>query len=480
MITDAKTAIDSLIKNMDNSFKTYESNLSNKSTSQLYKVEADKSENFQKVLNLKTDHKNHETTEKVDNVNKNDTIIKETENKGAETANTIENDKNIRGTADTKDAENISKLKEKLGELEEKSKSASKDEIGDILSELAALLLQFGIKEDLKVDGKINPEILKNITDVINNVKSVNNNLSNIMEDIMKLLKNDSIKDKLDTDTLKVMEKVLSNITSNLVEDNSEEVKGIKSNIKNLMSEISNIINEKQGKGEKVLTLEDILNKNYSQSNSDSEAEKENSNTSASKDSKIDSKEDKFLKALADDDNKDSTLNKINLFASRGAVIQNQGVNATARGLSVNKATFVEDFIKDVKFMSNNGLKELTVKVNPGNLGEITIKLIQEDNVLKANLKASSKETTALLSQNLAEIKKQLSEQNIKVSDVNIELYQDDTTFFKEQGFGSQLAGEQNRENTSSAHNVSNTQSVSDDSLDDNLAEENNSVNFFA
>ena len=85
--------------------------------------------------------------------------------------------------------------------------------------------------------------------------------------------------------------------------------------------------------------------------------------------------------------------------------------------------------------MSNNGLKELTVKVNPGNLGEITIKLVQEDGVMKANLKANSKETTDLLSQNLADIKKQLGEQNIKIADVNIELYQDDTTFFKRTRF---------------------------------------------
>ena len=83
--------------------------------------------------------------------------------------------------------------------------------------------------------------------------------------------------------------------------------------------------------------------------------------------------------------------------------------------LTINKATFADDLIKDVKFMSNNSLKELTVKINPGNLGEITIKLVQEDGVMKANLKANSKETTALLSQNLAEIKKQISEQNIKI-----------------------------------------------------------------
>ena len=129
--------------------------------------------------------------------------------------------------------------------------------------------------------------------------------------------------------------------------------------------------------------------------------------------------------------------------------------------------------------MSNNGLKELTVKINPGNLGEITIRLIEEDGVMKANLKANSKETTALLSQNLADIKKQLGEQNIKIADVNIELYQEDTTFFNEQGFGRQLSEEQGRSNNSTK-NTANDATVTEDDLIDNSASNNRKIEFFA
>jgi flagellar hook-length control protein FliK len=130
--------------------------------------------------------------------------------------------------------------------------------------------------------------------------------------------------------------------------------------------------------------------------------------------------------------------------------------------------------------MSTNSLKELTVKVNPGNLGEITIKLVQEDGLMKASLKANSKETTSLLSQNLAEIKKQLGEQNIKISNVNIEIYQDDTTYFNENGFAGNLAGEQNKQNNSSQNNVSNDQVISSDVSEENLAKDNSNINMFA
>ena len=117
--------------------------------------------------------------------------------------------------------------------------------------------------------------------------------------------------------------------------------------------------------------------------------------------------------------------------------------------------------------MSNNGLKELTVKINPGNLGEITINLVQEDGVMKANLKANSKETTELLAQNLMDIKKQLSEQNIKVADVNIELYHEDTTFFSGKEFDSQLEQKQQK-NSSNSNNEDGEINV-EDNLTENI-----------
>jgi flagellar hook-length control protein FliK len=99
---------------------------------------------------------------------------------------------------------------------------------------------------------------------------------------------------------------------------------------------------------------------------------------------------------------------------------------------------------------------------------------------MKANLKANSKEATALLSQNLAEIKKQLTEQNIKIADVNIELYQDDTTFFSEQGFGRQLSEEQGRSSSSKSNTISNVTTSEEEFDDSNIAAINNNIEFFA
>lgn len=436
MVTGTKILTDftaSTANSIDTMLKSFNTNLTNKSNFETNnKVNTKttyKNENFNNVLNSQTSYKKQEDTNKID------------------------------------------ELEEKLKELEKDSKSESKDKIKDILSELLNLLAKLGIKEGDLSNETINSDMLKGIVEKTGN-KSSSNNLSSVMESIMELLKSDSVKENLDTNSLKLMEKILGNLSANISDDNSKAAKGIKG----LMSEISNMLENKQNPVDKILTLEDMLSKNYSQDDSSSENQGDNSATS--KDSnKLASKEDKFLSSLVDD-NKDDSLNKINLFASRTSTIQNQSVN-TARGLTINKATFVDDLIKDVKFMNTNSLKELTVKVNPGNLGEITIKLVQEDGLMKANLKANSKETAALLSQSLVDIKKQLGEQNLKIADVNIELYQD-TTFFKEQqGFGGQLSEEQGRSNDRNSGTGNNLAVNEEESTDNITGNDSNIVEAF-
>ncbi|WP_270562954.1 flagellar hook-length control protein FliK [Clostridium beijerinckii] len=426
---ESSNSLDSMLKSF-----TSNTNFASKSASEFTKTlnnsYTPRKDDFKNVLKSKSDYKDHE------------------DNGYVSSANQKQNSTGVKDTyKDTKE------LNEKLEELEKESKSASKDKMKDILSELLSLLAKLGIKQD----------------DLNANGASSNGGLNSIMEKIMGLLKNDSVNSKLDSNSLNLMEKLLGNLNGNIKENATESTK---SNLRGIMSEISDLLENKQNAGNKVLTLEDMLSKNYSQDNGgndDSSASKNNTPTT--------SKEEKFLNSLIDD-NKDDSLNKINLFASRTSAIQNQGVNNT-RGLTINKATFVDDLIKDVKFMNTNSLKELTVKVNPGNLGEITIKLVQEDGVIKANLKANSKDTTALISQNLSDIKKQLGEQNLKIADVNIELYQDDTTFFREQSFGGQLSEEQRRNSTRNS-NTGNDLAGSEEDLVENIEANDSNIEFFA
>ena len=471
MVTATKISSDSTKNNYDASVKVSKG-ISN-SISDLYSSYGSKTaygtDNFKQVLNFTTNYKDDDNAKQA--YSSNEKVISNENVKNNPSVRDASEDK----VTDDKSSDDIDELKDKLEELDEKSKKASsKEDTQDVLQELLALLAKFGLKqEDLKANGNVNSDMLKNILDSIKNGKS--NDANNILKNIMELLKNDSVKSGLNPDMLKTIEKVLGNISSNLG-NNSETSKNLQSNIKNLMSEISDMLNGSKEQTNRVLSLEDMLNKNYSQDSSNNASGDGSSDTSAN--NKEVSKDSKFLNSLINDKNDNN--DKINLFASRASLIQNQGVTGTERGLTINKATFVNDLIKDVKFMSSNSIKELTVKLNPGSLGEITIKLVQEDGIMKANLKAGSKETTALLSQNLGEIKKQLSDQNIKIADVNIELYQDDTTFFKDQGFAGQFAGEQNKQSNNSNNSTSTAERVEGESLDDNLAKDNSELNIFA
>lgn len=86
------------------------------------------------------------------------------------------------------------------------------------------------------------------------------------------------------------MEKLLGNLNGTIKENATEPTK---SSLKGIMSEISDLLENKQNAGNKVLTLEDMLSKSYSQDNSESD------NSSASKNNTpTTSKEEKFLNSL--------------------------------------------------------------------------------------------------------------------------------------------------------------------------------------
>lgn len=135
--------------------------------------------------------------------------------------------------------------------------------------------------------------------------------------------------------------------------------------------------------------------------------------------------EDKVLsKILGEDDG--LGLNKQGNFLNR---LTSRTTEVIKEPMVVSKETMNADVIKNVKFMMKNAISELKVKIYPKELGEMTIKLLSEEGILKADIRATSKETYNLLNSNLNDIKKTLEQQNIKIHEVNIGLYSEDTTY---------------------------------------------------
>ncbi|MBN1064043.1 flagellar hook-length control protein FliK [Clostridium botulinum] len=349
-------------------------------------------------------------------------------------------------------------VEDKINEIEEKIDNASKDEIIEMLNSIFNMLSSV---KDENIDLKdLNSDILNSI---INNSGKENSNLSKLLENLLTASES-PLTNLLNSDNKDLLNKLLSKLGNKLDEDT-----GVSNKVKDLMSQISSSLENKENKTSNFNTSFKNFEQNANSQMNNQNIEEEKVPTSTSD-------EDDFLNKLLNNNKDDSVLNKINLLSSRNEINSNN-VAASTESVTINKATMGDDLIKNVKLMITNSMKELTVKINPKDLGQVTISLIQENGIMKANIKANSKETFELLSQNLVEMKKAIGEQNIKVADVNVELYQEDTTFFKDEGFERGLA----KENQKQHSNNGETSEIDSIELEDDVTEDlNSNLDFFA
>lgn len=377
-----------------------------------------------------------------------------------------------------------------LTEIEESIEDLTLEEVIDCLSMLVQMLVQEmpqkndGEIKDLlgleSVELNLNEEVTSIISKVLNEgiveiegLKS--NELISITNNLLGALKDENIKNTLDETSLKSFEGLLKKIEN---ESSIVELPVIKEAIK----EIENLLVDKKSTSLEKVGIETLkvtevksddskvnapttTNNNTNNTNSSTNEEElinKEKSTATSEVKETVSKEEKVLKSILGEDD-DSKVSKFSLFTDRTISTK---VETISEAPVINKTTVVEDVIKSVKYMETNALKELTVKINPKELGEIAIKLVQEDGAMKANIKANNKDTFSLLSQNLNDIRKYLGEQNIKISEVNIELYQEDTTFFKEGEFNNNFNEERERTSNKSTNS---RQVVLEDDLEEDI-----------
>ena len=123
--------------------------------------------------------------------------------------------------------------------------------------------------------------------------------------------------------------------------------------------------------------------------------------------------------------------------------------------------------------MEINNIKDLTVKMNPKELGEITIKLTMESGIMKASISAQNKETFNLLNQNIQDISDKLKNMDIKIQSLDINIYEDSTFFNKE-------SSERNNNGSQNNNQSTNMDLEEEDiSISNNYVIEENQVNKF-
>nr|WP_279285105.1 flagellar hook-length control protein FliK [Clostridium sporogenes] len=124
--------------------------------------------------------------------------------------------------------------------------------------------------------------------------------------------------------------------------------------------------------------------------------------------------------------------------------------------------------------MELNNVKDLTVKIMPKELGEVLIKITMEGGIMKANIGATTKEAYNLLNSNMQLIEDKLQNSGIKVQELSLNIYNEDTTFFKR--------GNEKRENshTSKSENKAELSSKDEIPEEENISSVESNVNMLA
>lgn len=290
-----------------------------------------------------------------------------------------------------------------------------------------------------------------------------------IKKDLLKEVKSlfDAIPEETKSDIMTSIEKALS------ANDTDSNIKDIFNSLLNKAVEKEELLEDASKVDTKINNTDNIkefnsLDKTTSENNEELNKEGFSNKENTSNKEDISKKEEKVLMKFLDDDSSTTSNKNFNYYNKLNGLPS--VTDEVKMPVTVNKQTLDMDIIKNIKFMMKDAISELKVKIYPKELGEMTIKILSEEGIMKAEIKATSKETYNLLNSNLNEIKKLLENQNIKIQDVNIGLYNEDTTFFSgEDTNKNQDFKNTQRQNVSGISSVEEEEIIEESILDNNL-----------
>ncbi|MBV4426938.1 flagellar hook-length control protein FliK [Clostridium tyrobutyricum] len=184
------------------------------------------------------------------------------------------------------------------------------------------------------------------------------------------------------------------------------------------------------------------------------DSENQNNGTSDNNSNKDTDVLNKILNSGESNNKIDKTVNFMTQFNN----INNKKTVPTENSLenlNINKNSFTEDIIKSVKYMEINNVKDMTVKISPKELGNITINLVMEEGKMKAVITASNKDAYNILNSNIQDLSNKFQNSEIKIQNFSLNLYHEDTTFFKEEGKNRQDHGSSKQNRTLNIDSIS-------------------------
>ncbi|MFL0269647.1 flagellar hook-length control protein FliK [Candidatus Clostridium radicumherbarum] len=469
----------------------------------------DKENSFSKVYKEVNNDTFQDKTTSVKNSD--DSISKSTDTSNS--SKSLDEDAKADKTRDDKNINNLIQLlllsqgnNQNLVNLLSSGSSTSTKELQDLISKILKDNLEASNSLNLMQSSNGNPSIDEILKTLIQNSNSTD-------EDYNKLsINQSSVSGTLDKLAAVIANKLASdktlreNIMSGLLEKGQNpSITGSDSNLKELiikqlktMSESAYTTSDNKELSEDKISTATVLKDNIfaagftsknsaanSTADSGSYSEASNSLSSESKntiaankfnDTSSD-KEDKLLQLLTENnstkDSKNNVSDKIASILNRFETFKLDNQTLNEAKLTINKATLNQDFIKAVKFMDINNLKELSVKIIPKDLGEVVIRLSMENGIMKANITAANKDTYNLLNSQLPAINSELAKQNMTIQNFSLSLYNGDNFLFNGDGSSSENSKQQSRNNIK-------VDNLEEDLQKENYIEDNSTVNLLA
>lgn len=309
--------------------------------------------------------------------------------------------------------------------------------IGENVTDLSDILEQFGTSQEF------NDKLIEKLSNSIS----------------AKLSQEGTIYDKIKNEINTALKKGLSLSTPQ--EENIDNLSALK-----LQSQYDS---SKTNENNTVLT---VSSQGVSNNNSGNSGEK---NSQSSMGNSTAKSEESILQKIIDGDSSEDKISKVTNFMTQ---LKNVDTNNSVQNLGemvINKNSFDSDMIKTLKYMDINNVKELTVKINPKELGEITINLTMQEGKLKAVLTASNKDAYNLLNANLQDLSNKIQTNDIKIQGLSLNIYSEDATFFRDESGKDQHQGGSQQNKDAALNNV-----TEDDQGTQNDYYYNNNVNILA
>lgn len=347
-----------------------------------------------------------------------------------------------------------------------------------------------------QISNKISSEILQNLKNIVsdNQTQNVDTKTNEIISKIIQENVSDlsDILNQFRTSQEfndKIIEKLNNNIVTQLAQKGnvSDNVKSQVSNIlskeltsNTIQQQPTNSLSELKLQNQYISSNDESTNKTvlfsplkvYSDDNSNL-SDSSHKDAQSSTGNSTSKNEESILKKIIEGGTEDK-ISKVTNFMANLKNIDTSNTTQNLEQIVINKNSFDADIIKTLKYMDINNVKELTVKINPKELGEITINLTMQEGKLKAVLTASNKEAYNLLNANLQDLSNKIQTNDIKIQGLSLNIYNEDSTFFRDESKKEQYKDNNGQNENSNRGNV-----IGEDKVQ-NSYYDNNNVNILA